>query len=163
VPGWTYFEKLLRDLRGMHPLVEMEWGYTSEWKPTGWFGDATWFRSKLDAALVYEDNEADVIDFKTGKPYAQDTILQAELYALSIFCRYLQVQRVKVRFWYLDIDQQGKEVIYRFSRDMMEALLKRWTARAEKMLNDRIMAPLPGTHCKWCPFAKSKDGPCKYG
>lgn len=163
VPGWTYFAKLLQDLRSLEPLVEQEWGYTSEWKPTGWFGSDAWFRSKLDAAVVYDDGDADVIDFKTGKPYEKATAQQSELYFLSIVCRYPQVQRVTVRFWYLDVPQEGKESVYRFTREMAAEMLKRWTKRAEKMLSDRIMAPLPGQHCKWCPFAKSKGGPCKYG
>jgi CRISPR/Cas system-associated exonuclease Cas4 (RecB family) len=164
VPGWTYFEGLLRDLRSLEPqLVEEEWGYTADWKPTGWFAKNVWFRSKLDVALDYDDGDVDVIDFKTGKPYETATSQQAELYALSVFCRYLHAQRVKVRFWYVDVAQEGKETIYRFERGMAADLLKKWTKRAEKMLNDAIMAPLPGQHCKWCSFAKSKGGPCKYG
>jgi CRISPR/Cas system-associated exonuclease Cas4 (RecB family) len=163
VPGWTYFEKLLRELRELEPIVEQEWGYTKEWTPTGWFGNDTWFRSKLDAMLDYEDGDVDVIDFKTGRPREKESAQQAELYFLSIVCRYYHVQRVKVRFWSLDVEQKGKESIYRFDRSMAPEMLKRWTTRAEKMLNDRIMAPLPGQHCKWCSFAKSKGGPCKYG
>lgn len=159
IPGWTYFGELLNELRDMDVLVEQEWGFTDRWKPTGWFGDDTWFRSKLDVGLVYDDGTADVIDYKTGKERAEHGE-QAELYALSVFCRYGQIKNLVVRFWYLD---SGGESVHRFSQDMAESLLKKWTKRAEKMLMDSLLVPSPGYHCKWCSYAASKGGPCRYG
>ncbi|MCK9513693.1 MAG: PD-(D/E)XK nuclease family protein [Pigmentiphaga sp.] len=163
IPGWTYFEQLYRQLRELEPLVEQEWGFTSDWKPTGWFGNDTWFRSKLDSAVVYDDGSADVIDIKTGKPRPDQTAQQGELYAVSIFCRYPAVQLVTVRFWYIDLAQAGKEEVYRFSRDMAAGIIERWTKRAKRMLSDERMVPRPGTGCKWCFYAKSNNGNCKYG
>lgn len=164
IPGWTYFESLFRQLRELNPLVEQEWGFTKDWEPTGWFGNDTWFRSKLDASVVYdEDGSADVIDIKTGKPRPNDTAQQGELYALSIFRRYRQVQNVTVRFWYVDLPQEGREDVYRFARHMAPDLLSRWTKRAERMLSDERMVPRPGQQCKWCFYAKSNNGNCKYG
>lgn len=159
IPGWTYFGRLFNELRRLEPLVEQEWGFTKKWGVTGWFGSDTWFRSKLDAGVVYGDGTVDVIDLKTGKPY-KDHAQQAELYAISIFRRYPETSHVTVRFWYIDT---GEESVFRFSRDMIPPLLKAWTARAERMLNDRLFPPKPGQHCRWCPFAKAKGGPCKYG
>lgn len=163
IPGWTYFEKLYKELRSLKPLVEQEWGFTKKWTPTGWFGNDTWFRSKLDSAVVYDDDSADVIDIKTGKPHPEDTSSQGELYAISIFLRYAQVQRVAIRFWYVDLPQEGREVVYRFTRDMLSDIVSRWTKRAERMLSDARMVPRPGMQCKWCFYAKSNNGPCKYG
>lgn len=162
VPGWTYFADLLNQLRELEPLVEQEWGYTRTWGPTGWMGRDVWFRCKLDAALVYDDHTADVIDFKTGKPSPTHAD-QAELYALSVVHRYPHVQHVTVRFWYVDTDHKGAERVYRFEVDMLAELLERWTRRAERMLNDTLFVPKPGRHCSWCYQAKSKGGGCKYG
>lgn len=166
VPGWTYFADLLKQLRSMDPLVEQEWGYNRTWGPTGWYGNDTWFRSKLDAALIY-DSEADVVDFKTGKPRFKDAGEQAELYFLSIVKRYRNVRAVTVRFWYLDVGvempESDREKVFRFSVDMAPDLMAKWTKRAERMLSDKIMPPKPGQHCRWCAFAKSSGGPCKYG
>lgn len=163
VPGWTHFGRLLNDLRDLKPEVEQQWGYNRRWQPTGWFGKDTWFRSVLDASLVYGDNTGDVIDFKTGKPYPPDTAKQAELYAISMVQRFHAITHVTVRFWYVDLAQQGAEAVYRFEKGQAQELMPRWEKKAEKMLTDEIMAPRPGEHCKWCPFAKSKGGPCKYG
>jgi RecB family exonuclease len=163
IPGWAHFGSLLNDLRALEPLVEQQWGYDRLWRPVGWFGSETWFRSVLDAALVYGDDTGDVIDFKTGKPYPQDTAKQAELYAISMVRRYPALTHATVRFWYVDPAQRGAEAVYRFSRDQAEAAMPKWEKKAERMLTDEIMAPRPGEHCKWCPFAKSKSGACKYG
>jgi RecB family exonuclease len=163
ISGWAHFGVLLNDLRALEPLVEQQWGFSRAWQPTGWFGKDTWFRSVLDAALVYGDDTGDVIDFKTGKPYPQDTAKQAELYAISMVRRYPALTHATVRFWYLDPAQRGAEAVYRFSRDQAEAAMPKWEKKAERMLTDEIMAPRPGEHCKWCPFAKTKGGPCKYG
>lgn len=153
------FTDLLAQLRDLEPLYEQQWGFTCEWRVTGWFDRDTWFRSVLDVCVVYEDNTADVVDFKTGKEsptHAQ----QGELYAASVFVRYSQVQRITVRFWYLD---HGTESVYRFARADAAELIEKWTKRVQPMLNDTVFAPRPGKHCHWCNFAKSKEGPCKYG
>lgn len=158
VPGWTYFGRLLDQLRDMDPLVEQDWGFTDSWKPTGWFAKDTWLRTKLDAALIYEDGTADVVDYKTGKKRPEHA-KQAELYAISVMCRYAQVHSVTVRYWYID---SGEEAVFRFSRTSLKELLAKWTERAERMLRDKLLAPNPGIHCRWCPFSASKGGPCKY-
>jgi len=163
IPGWTYFGRLLNDLRSLEPLVEQQWGFDEKWKPADWFGRNTWFRSVLDVSIVYDDNTADVVDFKTGKPYPPDTAKQAELYAISVVRRYPQVSHVTVRFWYLDIEQKGAEAVYRFHKEQLGEMMTRWEKKALKMLSDTVMAPKPGQHCKWCSFAKSAGGPCKYG
>jgi hypothetical protein len=162
IPGWAHFGSLLNDLRALEPLVEQQWGFNCSWDPVGWFGKDTWFRSVLDAALVYGDDTGDVIDFKTGKPYPQDTAKQAELYAISMVRRYPALTHATVRFWYVDPQQKGAEAVYRFSRDQAEAAMPKWEKKAERMLTDEIMAPRPGEHCRFCPFAKAKGGPCKY-
>ena len=163
VPGWTYFARLLNQLRELSPLVEQQWGYRQDWKPTGWFGKDTWMRAVLDVSVVYDDNTADVVDFKTGKPYPQDTARQADLYAVSMFERHPGLRHVTVRFWYLDVSQEGAEAVYRFERGMNGELKEKWEKRVAPMLQDETFVPRPGNHCHWCAFAKSKGGPCKYG
>lgn len=165
VPGWTYWEKLLKQLRNMEPMVELEWAYTKDWQTTDWFGKSkpVWFRSKLDAGKVYDDNTADVVDFKTGKPRPPKAQQQGETYAISMFTRYPALRQLNIRFWYVDLQQEGKELVFSYSRDMLPDLLKTWNSRGERVTKDTTFVPRPGTHCGFCPFAKSKGGPCKYG
>lgn len=166
IPGWTHFAKLFRQLRELDPAIEVEWGFTNKWKPTGWFGSDTWFRSVIDALVLY-DTDADVVDHKTGRPRPQETAEQAELYAVSVFVRHPNVQRVSVRFWYLDADVKvapgQRETVYRFERSAAKEIVARWNKRAKRMLSDKIMAPTPGQHCRYCAFSASAGGPCRYG
>src|SRR5262245_51001335 len=71
-PELGKFNVLLTELQRMPPdvkVVEQQWGFTKNWRATGWFGSDTWLRVILDAAVVYPDGTADVIDHKTGKQY----------------------------------------------------------------------------------------------
>jgi CRISPR/Cas system-associated exonuclease Cas4 (RecB family) len=153
------FATLLMQLRELEPLHDQEWGFTNQWRPTGWFDKNCWFRSKLDSAVVYDDHTADVVDFKTGKE-SPTHAGQAELYAISILVRYREVSHVIARFWYLDT---GAESVFRYSRNDLDELIKKWEDRVQPMLNDTIFAPRPGKHCKYCFYAKSNNGNCKFG
>lgn len=157
--GRKHFADLVRQLRELQPIHDQEWGYTSDWNVTGWFAKDTWFRSKLDVCVVYDDNTCDVVDFKTGKDSVTHA-LQAELYAASVFLRYKNISHITVRFWYLDL---GTESVFRFSKSDLGELLSKWEKRTKPMLSDEIFAPKPGRHCGYCAFAKSKDGPCAFG
>jgi len=159
VRAWDAFAPLFEELRKLEPVVEQQWGYTKQWLPTGWFGNDTWFRSVLDAAVLYADNTVDVVDHKTGKP-SPSHAEQAELYAISVFIRYPAVQSATVRYWYLDL---GSESVYRFERSALAGMITQWEKKVGPMLNDTVFAPKPGQHCNWCYQAKSKGGACKYG
>lgn len=153
------FAELLQELRTLEPIHDQEWGFTDRWGVTGWFSKDTWFRSKLDVCVVYDDNSADVVDFKTGRESPTHGS-QAELYAISVFLRYRQVTHVVVRFWYLDT---GSESVYHYARADHAEMVAKWEKRVRPMLSDEIFAPKPGRHCQWCAFAKSKVGPCVFG
>jgi len=58
---------MLEDLRELDPIVEEKWSFTSAMKNTTWMAKNVYLRVVLDAALIYEDKTADVIDHKTGK------------------------------------------------------------------------------------------------
>jgi hypothetical protein len=162
-PEAQRFEKLLSgvaDLRDRVTLqTEQQWGFTNRWAPTGWFEKNTWLRSILDVCVVYPDDTADVIDFKTGRAY-DDSRDQMELFGLSVLCRYPAVSHVITRLWYLD---QGNEVIDQFSRADAEPLKAKWAARAAQMLGDDQFIAKPNDKCKWCPLRRSNGGVCKYG
>lgn len=153
------FATLLYQLKELEPMHDQDWGYTSQWKPTGWFAKDTWFRSKLDSVVLYDDNSVDVVDFKTGKEDAKHA-LQAELYAISVLVRYTDVTHVVARFWYLD---HGAESVHRFARSDLAELIAKWEKRVKPMLADETFAPKPGKHCAWCAYAKSRGGVCKFG
>lgn len=140
-------------------LVEIQWAYTREWKPTTWFGKDVYVRTILDAAVGYEDLTADVVDHKTGKKYESNDD-QMELFAVSFFSQYKPFLHVTTRLWYIDT---GQEEIAEFDRKDYEKLRDKWDAKVRPMLSDTVFAPRPNHRCPTCPFGKSTGGQCKFG
>jgi len=159
IPGWEHFGELMMHLRSLDPLVEQQWGFTDKWTATDWFGSDTWFRAVLDVGVVYEDNTADVVDFKTGRESASHED-QAELYAIAMFMRHPRVTEMNVRFWYLDL---GTESVFTYTREQLTEFKRKWEAKVEPMLLDHTFAPRPGHHCNWCAHSASQSGTCRFG
>lgn len=160
--SYANFADEMQQLRELHPSVEQQWGFTQDWKPTDWFGKDTWVRNVLDVSVVYEDATADVIDFKTGKKYGSNDE-QMELFGLSMFAKFPEVQHVTTRLWYLDDpNPDTNEVIAEFKAPEAPILIKDWNKKVRPMFADRKFPPRPNDKCKWCHLSKSKGGPCKF-
>jgi hypothetical protein len=156
--------KEMEQLRGLSPSVEQQWGFTSNWQPTDWFGRDTWVRIVLDAGVVYDDATADVIDFKTGKKYGSNDE-QMELFGLGTFAKFHEqnLQHVTTRLWYLDDpNPQTNEVVAEFKASEVPALRRDWEKKVRPMFADRKFPPRPNDKCKWCHLSKAKGGPCKF-
>lgn len=142
--------------------VEQQWGFTRDWKPTGWFSKgtkATWLRVVLDVGLAYPDGEAIVGDWKTGKRYDTNDE-QMELFAIAAFSQWTWIQKVETRLWYVD---NGHEECATFERSSLPSLTAKWEARAVAMLADRTWAPKPNDKCRFCVRARQAGGDCKFG
>lgn len=160
-------EQILMELRDMpDKLVEQQWGFTANWKPTGWFskeaGKETWLRVVLDVGLIYPDLTAEAIDWKTGKRYGSNQD-QMELFALGVMCYAAPVTHVTTRLIYLD--EKGKDIedIAEFPATHKQRLIDKWTKKIEPMFTDKVFAPRANDKCKWCPLARSKGGKCAFG
>ncbi len=157
---YVQFQDQMVELRNLTPLVEQKWALNANWQPTGWFDRDAWLRIVTDACVAYGDGEVEVIDHKTGRQYDyhQD---QMEIFACGA-AFYLKgpVEKVTTRLWYLD---SGHEEIKSFTFSECEELSYKWEDKPKAMLNDDVFAPRPGSECKWCFYARSKNGPCKFG
>ncbi len=156
------FAKLIDEARAVpaeFKVVEQQWGFSKSWRPTGWFGKDTWLRNIVDLGVVYPDGFADVVDHKTGKKYGSNQD-QNELNALATMCRYPQISHVTTRLWYLD---SGEEEIAEFEQHDKTEMIEKWEKRVAPLFEDTTFAPRPNEKCKWCAFARSKAGPCKFG
>jgi len=157
-PALSKFGALFTELREMEPMVEQQWGFTDNWKPTGWFAKDTWLRVIPDVALIYPDNTSLIIDVKSGKKWG-DNIEQMDLFGTATFARYPEVREVDTRLWYMD---SGEEEEASFPKKGQRQRKDEWEARVEPMFNDTTFAPKPNRFCDWCPHQRAKGGPCKY-
>lgn len=143
-------------------IVEQQWAFTVNWKPTGWFQKApraAWLRVILDAAVVYPDKTSIVGDWKTGKRYDSNDD-QMELFALAIFAHSPWVQETETRLWYVD---NGHEECAQFTQAEAPALAAKWEDRARRMLADRDFVAKPNDKCIFCIRSRHKGGDCAFG
>lgn len=163
--SYSNFKEDMLQLKTLKPVVEQQWGFTREWTPTSWFGPTTWLRIILDAGVVYDDNTADIVDFKTGKMYDTNNE-QMELFSTAPFMKWPDITKVTTRLWYLDVpDPKGtgeNKVEETYTRADFERIQRDWVKRIVPMFADRKFPPRPNDKCHWCNFSKAKGGPCKF-
>lgn len=164
----THVADFAEYLRANDAIVEVEWGFKNDWSwigRPGWFGKDVWFRAKADAHVLYDDNTALLVDWKTGKKYETNED-QVELFALAAYKRYPNLTEVDTRLWYIDIPDPkntGENEVQRvYKASEMSAIEKDWSRKVVPMFKDRKFAPTPNQRCRWCHFRKENGGPCKY-
>lgn len=141
-------------------FLEEQWAFDTEWQSVEWFAPNAWARVVLDAVVAdWPDRRMMVIDHKTGRVRPEYHESQLSLYAIAAFSRFAVVERVHAALWYLD---HGKAHFVTYERPQLEELKNQWAERTRKMLADRVFEPRPSAGCQWCPYSKSKGGPCQY-
>lgn len=138
---------ILKGMKG-ELLVEQELTLNAELKPTGWFDEDAWLRTKIDV-LVLNQTEAKVLDWKTGK--RKPDFDQLELYALQIFAHYPEVERVSVGFvWLKDKAMDRDEYVRQNAAALWEKLLTQIN-RIEKSVETEVWPARPSGLCRFCP------------
>lgn len=171
-----FFEPELRRIRELYEcgIVEMEemWCFNRDWEIVDDDDyENIWLRSKLDVALFPQPAHAVVVDYKTGKKVGNEVkhASQGQLYAVSCFMRYPEIQRVDVEFWYLDHDLLYQQM---YTRTAGLMFWKKWDMRGKKMTGDMFFDANPNKwNCKFCPYGPEetsnkwvqKNGACTHG
>lgn len=153
------FDAMLAQIKSAQPIVEQQWGFDANYRPSGWFGANVYYRNILDVGVLWPDNTFSVVDWKSGRPYG-DNAEQMEQFAVAVFSRYPQVHSLETRLAYVDTGQEQHE---EFLRSGAAALKDKWEKRVGVLKNDKTFVPRPGGQCRRCPFAKGKGGPCSFG
>jgi hypothetical protein len=141
--------------------LEGEWAMDRNWEPTRW--NEGWLRLKLDAIVFLGDDEAVVIDYKTGKKFGNEVKHgeQLQLYALVSFLRYSNLDRITAELWYLDQDEVTRQT---FTRAQALRFKPSWTKRGEAITDCKEFPPNPNIFsCKWCMYGPWGSGHCLVG
>lgn len=161
-----HFEAELKSLRDHfrkgRVSLEGEWGFNKDWQPTDW--KMAWLRVKLDVCTTLTPQHVAVIDYKTGKRFGNEIKHgeQLQMYALSVFLRYPQVEHVTAELWYPDVNDLASLDIV---RPVGMRFLKPFDKRGRKMTEATEFPPNPNAHsCKYCPYHPARGtGDCQYG
>ena len=122
-----------------------------------------WLRLKLDAMVMHDERTATVIDFKTGRKFGNEIKHgeQLQLYQLSTFIRYPQVETVFAELWYLD---QNEVTSQKFTRRMGMQYREKFNKRAHALSTCNNFAANPNKFtCKWCMYGPWGSGDCAVG
>jgi len=113
------FLRLLYELGAVE--LEGEWGFDKDWEITPW--DTAWLRMKLDVLVHVGDDEAIVIDYKTGRKFGNEVkhSQQLQLYALATFLRHPHLEVISAELFYIDIGETTRQT---FTRDQALTLVR---------------------------------------
>lgn len=156
------FERLHERFQQQPYLMTMEenWGFTSQWTPTGWAEADTWCRQKLDVFYMDGKNSAVIIDHKTGKKFGNELKHgeQGLHYAIGAFMKYPELDLITTEFWYID---HGEKLRKTLPRERALIHLPKIHQRAVIMTTAEHFPPKPTKqNCKWCSYRTSGD--CEY-
>ena len=158
VEAQLHFLTRFTDLKACDFKAESAWGFNKDWsKRSDWFGKECWLRVKLDAHYTAGAYGV-VIDFKTGK-YRVPSVEQVELYALSAFCVYPELEEIDAEFWFIDTGEVYKKT---FTNSEVPALKKKYEDYVKPLYADDTWSPRPSNECRWCAHSKTKGGSCVY-
>lgn len=157
-PELKLFKNEFANLKKSNPIVEESWAFTKDWLKTVWNDWANCaLRIKVDAGCV-DGTDLHIIDHKTGKKRdSYDT--QLSLYAAPAPIIFPKIKKIFTHLWFLD---SGETVTNEYDAKDAPQLRADWDKRVQPMLNDTRFAPKPSHECRWCPYSKSKGGPCKF-
>lgn len=150
----------LDELKAMPAFTsEQAIGLDNQWRPLkDWFQKTTWLRSKMDAKALAEPMLLEVVDFKTGK-YRVPSDEQIEMYAIVGLSQHPEVKQARAEFWFIDLDDVYTKV---YTTEELIALRKKYEDLAANIYATEVWGESPSRECKWCPYSKSRGGPCKY-
>jgi hypothetical protein len=150
------FRHVIEKVRSEDPFVEMQVGFDRDWKWADFQNG--WGRGVIDSAYINGD-EVHVQEWKTGRIYDEHE-QQRRLYLLAACVQWPAARLYEIQTYYFD---QGVKKRMSLLKSDMPPLRKNFTHRVTVMEKDDIMAPRPGMHCRWCPYSKTKGGPCRKG
>lgn len=168
IPELQTFKPELLRLRDLYSegkvSLEGNWGFNRQWEPVGFHSDDVWLRVKLDAFVRNSATHAVAIDYKTGKRWGNEIkhAEQMQLYVLSSFMRYPELNKIDVELWYTDLDELEHQ---EFTRGRAFSLFPRFDQRGHAVTSETEFPARPNIHnCRFCPYHPTRGtGHCSVG
>lgn len=149
-PEMERIERLKGKLR-----TELELAFDNQFRASGWFDNATWFRAKVDV-LVHEGESARLSDWKTGKVF--EDYAQLATQAQAVFANYPEVEEVAAEFVWV-----GEPVTYTKRGFTRRSLMQEWNGLWPRMQSlvqaheTQVFPPKEGPFCaRSCPVETCK-------
>lgn len=121
-----------------------------------------WFRGYLDLKLVPragDDGDLIIYEFKTGKVYEIEHMLQRTRYGLVGLLQHPEVRRVQVHTMYLDL-VDNRSTTYAIAH--LEEHKRALKSQVGIIENDKFFMQKPSYTCRFCPRSRYVGGPCQF-
>lgn len=136
---------------------EMKFAVDKDWKAVAYDDTSAWFRGVIDL-YIEQDNEATVLDFKTGKD--RDYADQVSVYASVILATKPHIDAVNVGIEFIDLKKYRS--YNTITRSRLSDLQTDLSSRIGHLQSDNIYAANPSGLCRFCHYRKDNGGPCKW-
>ena len=141
--------------------LEGEWAMDKNWDIAPW---ATgWLRLKLDVLVHVGDDEAIVIDYKSGKKWGNEVkhAQQLQLYALVTALRYPHLEMITAELWYVDT---GDTTSQTFTRAQALRFKRGFELNGQAIVSCTTWPANPNKYsCQWCLYGPEHSGHCDVG
>lgn len=163
-PELGLYRKELEEHRSLIKLgaawTERMWVLDEHWEPMKdpWSPDI-YLRIKTDYVASLPGRVIKIVDYKTGRVQDRGYEPQLELYAAGAVAMFEDVEKIITQLYFLDhyVSPQRE-----YTAKEAKRFQAKWDERFKRVANDTTFTPRPGDHCRYCPYAKSKGGPCKF-
>jgi len=133
-------------------------GIARDWRVLpDWFHRDTWLRVKMDT-YYRRGPKLHVVDYKSGK-YRVPSTDQVELYAIAGASVYPDIEEVEAEYWFIDTGDFYKKL---YKKAELIDLRRKYEKESDAMYVEAQWPYEPSKECRWCPYSKTKGGPCRY-
>lgn len=142
-------------LTNYHSVVaEVQLAVNSKWEVVDWFADDTYYRAIIDLLAFKGDDEAIVIDWKSGKVrgYEAGKHTQLGLTAAMLFSIYPQLDTVKCYYQFLE---HKKTSGVTFKREQLDSLKAPFVEIHAEINNTEFYTPKINDYCRYCKCRNS--------
>jgi CRISPR/Cas system-associated exonuclease Cas4 (RecB family) len=118
---------------------------------------------KLDVLVHVGDDEAIVIDYKTGRKFGNEVkhSQQLQLYALATFLRHPHLEVISAELFYIDIGETTRQT---FTRDQALRFKRSFDKQGTALTDCTDFPPNPNKwSCQYCPWGPEHTGHCQVG
>jgi hypothetical protein len=127
-------------------VAELEFAFTKDWKPTGYWSDDCWTRGKVDVMLIGKD-DAIILDWKTGK--RRPDFGQLEYYALALGI--IGIKKIKGFFAWIKTKEFDSTYIDENIIRHVKELFTSKAARLERAYDLNEWPAKTSALCAYCP------------
>ena len=146
----TPYLDIFKNMEG-DKLCEHEMGLTKELEPCGFKDKEYWWRGIADLIIIDDDN-AYVVDYKTGKSARYADTKQLEILSIATFKHFPKINYIKAGLIFV---VSGDLIKTNYVRSQIPELWSKFdpeTKRLEKAFETEVWNPSPNFTCKnYCP------------